>query len=496
MFDGMPQDNTFAFAGTDFGPDSPLMQMLLCASISPGSEPGYQLCKTIYTYHPLGAILADAPITRAQSQEREIKVPGLAESRLIERFWKVWGDISNEGATVIIHDLMSTSRRYGIASLGVGEVGKDLSAPLDVNAIAKADLYFNVLDPLNTAGSLILSQDPNSPLFLKPSGSVRVMGTHWHPSRLSIKTNERPIYIDWSNPAFGFSGRSVYQRALYPLKSFIQTMITDDMITKKAGLLIAKMKQPGAFVDQIMQTMFGAKRGTLKSGNTGQVLGIGVGEEIETLDFTNLSDPYKLARENVIKNIASASGTPASIIAEETLTEGFGEGSEDFKKEVQYLNFIRKDMAPVYRFMDQIVMRKAWTPEFFESLKPDYEELAAMQFETWLHQAMTAFISQWPNLNEEPDSEKSKTEKVQMEAVKDMLEQLLDKLDPENQATMIEWAAENVNEREALFASKLILDPLKLIAFLKSNQAQKEEMLAAEAEGKAEGERVGEPAAA
>jgi hypothetical protein len=491
-----PQDNTFAFAGTDFGQDSPLMQMLLAPSIMPGSEPGYQLCKTIYTYHPLGAILADAPIARAQSQERVVKVPVLGQPRMIDRFWKVWDDLGDEGATVIIHDHMSTSRRYGIASLGVGEVGKTLDTPLDVNAIAKADLYFNILDPLNTAGSLILSQDPNSPLFLKPSGSVNVQGVRWHPSRLNIKTNERPIYIDWSNPSFGFSGRSVYQRALFPMKSFIQTMITDDMITKKAGLLIAKMKQPGPFVDEIMRTMFGSKRGSLKSGNTGQVLGIGVGEEIETLNFTNLEAPYKLARENVLKNIASASGTPASIIAEETLTEGFGEGSEDFKKEVQYLNFIRKSMAPIYRFMDQIVMRRAWTDDFFESLKPDYAELREMNFETWLHQAMTAFISEWPNLNEEPESEKSKTEKVKMEAVTDMLEQLLDKLDPENQATLIEWATENVNERETLFASKLILDPEKLIAFLKSNQAQQEEMLEAAAQGKAQGEEAASPAAA
>jgi hypothetical protein len=486
------QDPTYAFNGVDFGQDSPLMQMLVAQNIQPGSDTSYELCKTIYTYHPLGAILADAPITRAQSQERVIKVQGLAESRLIERFWTVWNEIGNEGATVVIHDLMSRSRIYGIASLGVGEVGKSLNAQLDVNAIAKSEIFFNVLDPLNTAGSLILSQDPNSPAYLKPAGDIRVQGQTWNSSRILPKMNERPSYIKWENAAFGFSGRSVYQRALYPMKSFIQTMITDDMITKKAGLLVAKMKQPGSFIDQVMQTMFGAKRGQLKSGNTGQVLGIGTEEDIESLNLQNLEAPYKLSRENVIKNIASASGTPASIIAEETLTEGFGEGSEDFKKEVQYLNWIRKDMAPTYRFMDRIVMRKAWTPEFHETLKADYPELP--EFATWLHQSMTAFVATWPNLNEEPDSEKSKAEKVQMEAVVSMLETLLDKLDPENQAAMIEWACENVNEREALFASTLVLDPIKLIEFLKSNQEQKDEMMAAGAEAAAEGE--GEQAAA
>ena len=481
-----------AFLGPDGAPDSPLAQMMFGQPITPGSAPSYQLCKTIYSYHPLGAILADAPITRAQSQERVIKVPGLAESRMIERFWKVWNEIGKEGATIVIHDLMSRKRTYGISCLGVGERGAELSTELDVDAIAKAELFFNVLDPLNTAGSLVLSQDPNSPAYLKPSGNIQVNGVNWHPSRLVPAMNERPIYIEWTNSAYGFVGRSVYQRALYPLKSFLQSMITDDMVTKKAGLLVAKMKAPGSFVDQIMQTMFGAKRGTLKDGQTGQVLSIGTEEDVSTLNFTNLEAPYRLVRENIIKNIASASGTPASIIAEETLTEGFGEGSEDFKKEVQYLNYIRKDMAVAYAFMDKIVMRKAWTPEFFETLKPDYKELRKVQFETWLHDAMTAFVADWPNLNEEPDSEKSKMEDVQMKSAIALAEVLLPIVDPKNKTAVVAWLAENVNEREALFASKLVLDEDDLEAYLEENREQQAEALAGE-QGEGEEEKPPRP---
>jgi hypothetical protein len=475
------QDNGFASAGIDasvYGPLTELMQMLMDPTIEPGSEPSYQLAKTIYVYHPIGAVLADAPITRAQSQERVIKVPGLAESRLIERYWKVWKDIGKEGATVVLHDLGSRSRTYGIASLGVGEIGEDPGKPLDVDAIAKAELFFNVLDPLNTAGSLILSQDPNSPAFLKPTGDIRVNGVQWHPSRMSVKLNERPIYISWSNSAFGFVGRSVYQRALYLLKSYIQTMITDDMVTKKAGLLVAKMHAPGSFIDNIMQAMFGVKRGALKSGNTGQVLGIGTDEDIATLNFTNLEAPYKLVRENILKNIASATGMPASIIAQETLTEGFGEGTEDFKKEVQYLNYIRKDLEPAYAFMDRIVMRKAWTPEFFETLKADYAELRKIDFETWFFSVQQAFTAEWPNLNEEPDSEKSKMEDVQQKAVIAQLEVMLPELDPKNKVAALMWAAENCNERETLFASKLIFDEDALLEFQESKKQQAEDAAA------------------
>jgi hypothetical protein len=474
---GVNQDPGFATAGIDagaYGPLTPLMQMLMDPSIAPGTDPSYQLCKEIYVQHPIGAVLTDAPITRAQSQERIIKVPGLAESRLIERYWRVWKDIGKEGATIVIHDLLSRSRTYGISSLGAGERGVELSTPFDIKAIAKADLFFNVLDPLNTAGSLVLSQDPNSPGYLKPEGDIRVMGVPWHPSRLVVKMNERPLYISWSTPAFGFSGRSVYQRALFLLKSYIQTMITDDMVTKKAGLLVAKMEAPGSFIDNIMQTMFGTKRGTLKSGNTGQVLGIGVNEEIETLNFTNLEAPYKLVRENILKNIASATGMPASIIAQESLVEGMGEGTEDFKKEVQFLNYIRKDMEPSYAFMDRIVMHKAWTPEFFETLKDDYPELRKMDFDTWFFNAQQAFTAEWPNLNEEPDSEKSKMEDVQMKSAIALAEVMLPELDPANKAKVIVWLSENCNEREALFASKLVLDEDELQKYLEENKANQE----------------------
>ena len=480
MYSSDQTNSGFSWVGLGGGAiDSTLMQLLTAEAIVPGSPASYQLCKTIYSYHPLGAILADAPITRAQSQDREIKVPGLAESRLVERFWSVWNNLNREGASIILHDLMSRSRTYGISSLGVGVQGESLDREFDMRGIAKAELFFNVLDPLNTSGSLVLSQDANSPAYLKPYGDIRVGGQKWHASRIFPKMNERPIYIEWTDSAFGFVGRSVYQRPLYPLKSFLQSMITDDMVTKKAGLLVYKADSPGSAIDNMMRKMAGMKRETLKAGATGQVAQIGAAEELESLNFQNLDGPYKISRENVLKNIASGASMPASIIMQETMTEGFGEGTEDFKKETQYLDFIRKDMNPAYTFMDRIVMRKAWTPEFFESLKGDYPELKSLPFETWLFERMQAYTAKWPNLMVEPDSEKSKAEDVQMKSAIALAEVMLPELDPKNKAALIDWLAENVNERENLFASKLVLDVDLLEAFLEKNEAQKTEMMQA-----------------
>ena len=447
---------------------SQLMQMLVADSIEPGSDPGYQLCKTIYSYHPLGSVLADAPITLAQSQEREIEIPVLAEKRLIEQFRREWNALSKVGATVLLHNLCKTSRIYGIASLAVGERGVDPKEPLDLDRLGTADLFFNVLDPLNTAGSLVLNQDPNSPDFLKPK-AIYVDGKLYHPSRVVVKMNEQPLYIDWTVSAFGFVGRSVYQRALYPLKTFVQSMITDQMVTQKAGLLVAKMQTPGSFIDNIMKVMASWKRGSIKAGVTGQVLQIGTEESIETLNMQNLDKAAAFARDNCLKNIASATGMPASLIRNETLAEGFGEGSEDAKKEAQFISYIREDMTPAYAFVDRIVQRRAWSPEFYEALKRDYSAYKDVPYETALHDWMRAFTARWPNLLIEPDSEKIKTAETQFKSVVAFLEIMAPLCDPESKAHLVRWAVDNVNGREELFSSKLVVDDDTLEAFLTTN---------------------------
>ena len=475
---GANQDGTFSTLGTTATLGSELTSLLMAEAIVPGSAPGYEICKTIYSYHPLGAILADAPIKRAQSQKRIISVPRLGEERIVRQYEQTWEKIGKVGATRIIRNLMSVSRIYGIGSLGIGERGKDSATPLDLAKIDAERVYFNVFDPLNTSGSLVLSQDPNSPDFLKQQ-AIRVNGKAWHESRTIAMLNEDPLFIEWSNSAFGFVGRSVYQRALYPLKTYLQTMVTDQWVTQKAGLIVAKMKIPGSIIDNLMQSFAASKRGSIKAGVTGQVLQIGTDEELESLNMEHLEPAARFSRENVLKNIASATGMPASIIAQETLTEGFGEGSEDAKKEAAYLNECREMMEPVYKFMDRIVMRLAWTPEFYETLAADYSEYASKPYETALHEWMRSFEATWPNILIEPESEKSKTADVQFKSVIALCETLLPVLDPENKAALIAWAAENVNEREELFASKLDLDPDLLAEYLEEQKSQAEEMAAA-----------------
>jgi len=65
--------------------------------------------------------------------------------------------------------------------------------------------------------------------FNKTSGSIRgTAAPIIARARGSSSTKSRSTSI-YTQAAFGFVGRSVYQRPLYPLKSFVQTMITDDL---------------------------------------------------------------------------------------------------------------------------------------------------------------------------------------------------------------------------------------------------------------------------
>src|ERR1700678_2749273 len=181
--------SSFSFSGGVAG--TQLMSILAAEDILPGSEPSYQLCKTIYLYHPLGAKIVETPVKLAMSQAREITVPGGPEAKLVAAFRREGGTIggrdvngSDVSADNIILNLMATSKIYGIASLIMGDRNRpdDGDKPVDFDALADADLYFNMLDPLNTAGSLILDQDPRSPDFQK-ARSVRLGDQVYHPSR-------------------------------------------------------------------------------------------------------------------------------------------------------------------------------------------------------------------------------------------------------------------------------------------------------------------------
>lgn len=419
--------------------------------IQPGTPPSYQTCKDIYMYHPLGAKMAESPISMAQCQSREITIPDGPEERVRDRFAQQWRE---DNCDRHIFNVMKLARIYGIASVAVLVEGKDPASELKLEDLWRSSISYNVFDPLNTAGSLVLSQQPNAMNFLKTTDVV-VQGQHYHRSRTCVMLNEEPIYIGYTSSAFGFVGRSVYQRSLYPLKSFINSMITDDMVTRKSGLLIAKIKQAGSIVNGLMQQFTAAKRALLREAKNDNVLSIDPTEDVESLDLHNIGDAFGMARKNILENIAVSADMPAKLLNSETFAEGFGEGSEDAKYVARYIDRLREQMNPLYLFFDRITQHRAWNPDFYETIQEEFPEYRRVTYERAFYQWQNCFSAVWPSLLTEPDSEKVRVDDVKLRGIISLLEVLMPELDPENKATAIEWAADNFNELSMLFQSPL-----------------------------------------
>lgn len=435
---------------------TPLMSLLKCDSIQPGSSPSYEICKTTYEFHPLGAKIAEAPVLMAQSQQREIEVAIGPKDKIIQAFHD---ERERLGADKVIFNLIRLSRVYGIACIAMIVKGEDSSQPIDYAKLWNREITFNVFDPMNTSGSLVLNQQPNDPDFLKPPGGITVQGQVYHNNRIVIKLNEEPIYLGYTTSAFGYVGRSSYQRILFPLKSFIQTMITDDMVTRKAGLIVAAIKAVGSIANQIQAMVQGVKRALLKDAETDNVISIDIDEKIESIDLQNVNHAMEVSRKNVLNNIAAGANMPAIMLNEETYANGFGEGSEDAKQVASFITQFREDIAGAYAFFDTITQYRAWNPEFFETVKTEYPDLYKnMSYEQAFYEWVHGFKATWPNLLTEPDSEKAKGEDVKQKAIVAIIEVMMPLADPDNKAILINWFQDNINQFKFLFSSPLVLD--------------------------------------
>lgn len=437
------------------GTGSALQELLMASDIQPGDSPSYQTCKAIYSFHPLGRKIAQMPIEVAQSRKREISIPNSPETMVKEAFDSEWISL---GADKHIRNVMTLARVYGIASVVYGAKGVPTNEDIDPFSLWEKEIYFNILDPLNTSGSLVLNQNPNAPDFQK-HGAITASGQAYARSRSCVVLNESPIYIEYTSSAFGFVGRSVYQRALYPLKSFIQSMVTDNLITYKAGVLVVNMEQAGSIIDKLMTKSSSDKRSMLQSSATGNVLSVGLEDKVESLNLQNSEVALVQARKNILENIAAACPMPAKMLNSESFAEGFGEGTEDAKDMIRYVNGIREEMQTLYDYFDLIVQHRAWNPEFYKTIQAEYpEEYGSKSYKEAFYEWKKSFSAKWPSLSEEPESELVKVDEIRMKGTAELLTVILPNLDPENKAKMIEWAQANLNEQKHLFKTSLNLD--------------------------------------
>ncbi len=467
-------------SGNVEGISSQLWNQLMKESIVPGYAPSYELCKTLYSYHPLGRKMVELPLEKAFSQERELTfsdplIP-VAEI-LINRFKREWKRLGGLGGNTIIYRIGVLSRVYGVGTLLCGTRGQDLAEPLDFDTIHKQDLFFSMLDPLNTAGSLVLNQDPTAADFLQPV-AVTAAGKTLDRSRTAVLIHEQPIWIEWTDASFGFIGRSVYQRALFPLKSYIYSLMADNETLKKLMLLIAKMKAPGSVQDRRTLSFFGVRRATLKQSATGNVLSIGIDEAIESLNLEHVDKAGTYARNNAIRNVAAASGMPAILLLDERMADGFGEGSEDAKEIAIYIDSIRQELAGMFDFLDKIAMARAWNRDWYESeIQPNYSEYAGVDYEAAFYQWKDALEYSWPSLYQPAQPEVEDAENKKVAQTLDVYKTLGDGMDPVNKAALLEWVQDQIHATKHFSKTDIDLDAEQFIHAAQEREEREAQLL-------------------
>lgn len=434
---------------------SELCKILESDEIQPGTDVGYELCKLLWQYHPLGGKLVEKPITMAMCKPRLYNVETDPDERVVRQFEKVWKRMNMSER---IKNLFFVARCYGAAAIGVGSDGTACRDPLPTFGLQEEDVYINVWDPLNAAGSMVTDQNPNSRYFQQANKTLKISGKQWHHSRTLKIFNGTPIYLEYQNSTFGFTGRSVFQRVLFPMKSYVGTMTANDLVSQKAGVMVAKTAQNGSVISGIMAAAAKAKREIVKIARTGGVINIGKDDDIESLNLQNIDKALNAARDNIISDIASGSDVPAVLIKEEAFSNGFGEGTEDSKAISQYVDGVRETIAPVIEYFEQLVQYIAWTEDFFTSLKSDYPEIITEDYKTTFYQWRLEFTAKWQELVEEsPDKHRESDSKVVQQAVA-IFSSVSPQVDPGNRAILADWLSNVANSTKTYGDVPLIID--------------------------------------
>jgi len=440
-----------------------LIEILDKDEIQPGSDVGYELCKLIWQFHPLGGKLVEKPIDMAMCKPRRYILDTDPDERVKKRFEDA---MKSAGIVDKVKNFFYVSRCYGAAAIGIGSIDGNNAEPLGTFDLREEDLFINVFDPLNAAGSMVTSQDPNSPNFQAADQTLTINSQPWHSSRTLTIFHGAPIYLEYQNSAYGYTGRSVFQRCLYPLKSYISTMIANNLVAQKAGLIVAKTEQNGSIASGLVALATRMKRRMLQEARTNDVVSIGTEDSVESLNLQNIDGALKQARDNIIADVATASDVPAQLLKEEAFAQGFSDGKEDSKAISQYVDGVRQDIEPVMQFFEKKVMYIAWTREFYESLRSEFPDIITESYEDTFYTWQNEFRAEWQELVEESPDARREADKLVVDGAIQLFNAIAPHLDPESKAAAVTWLTDVSNATKTYEDTPLIVDEDKIASYV------------------------------
>ena len=363
----------------------------------------YDECKNIYRTATLGKRIVEGLVNFAMSAEREIDIHK-APPEAIEKFKETADEMKQDEA---IKRTIYNSRIYGTGALYVAMYDEEkeeddfTTKPTFENA-HKYKMKFTVMDPLNISGSRV-DLNPLSFHFLEVI-DVQVNSKQIPKKRIAVSHALEPLYLDSRTSLIPFSPPSVFYNMAALLNQYDDAIKSIGDLLYKAGAIIykypAKAKLNGVTIDAIT-----ASKQILEQKRSGEVISISSDSTIEDFPISNLNgliDSINKLEDDITKAL---NDTPASILFDKSLSNGFSEGDKDKETEISIIESFRENkLTPLYNLTDYYVMLKAWDSAFIDDIRYKYSEYQDKTdgeiFRSWAEN----FKFQYGNLFPEPES--------------------------------------------------------------------------------------------
>ena len=363
----------------------------------------YDECKNIYRTATLGKRIVEGLPNFAMSAEREIDIHK-APPEAIEKFKETADEMKQDEA---IKRTIYNSRIYGTGALYVAMYDEEkeeddfTTKPTFENA-HKYKMKFTVMDPLNISGSR-MDLDPLSFHFLEVI-DVKVSSKSIPKKRVCVSHALEPLYLDSRTSLIPFSPPSVFYNMAALLKQYDDAIKSIGDLLYKAGAIIykypAKAKLNGVTIDAIT-----ASKQILEQKRSGEVISISADSSIEDFPIANLSGLIESINKLEDDITKALNDTPASILFDKSLSNGFSEGDKDKETEISIIESFRENkLTPLYNLTDYYVMLKAWDSAFIDDMRYKYSEYQDKTdseiFRSWAEN----FKFQYGSLFPEPES--------------------------------------------------------------------------------------------
>lgn len=363
----------------------------------------YDECKDIYRTATLGKRIVEGLVNFAMSAEREIDIHK-APPEAVEKFKETAEVMKQQDA---IKKTIYNSRIYGTGALFVAmydeeEEKDDFTTKPTFEDAHKYKMKFTVLDPLNISGSRV-DLDPLSFNFLEVI-DVKVSSKSIPRKRVCVSHALEPLYLDSRTSLIPFSPPSVFYNMVKLLEQYDDAIKSIGDLLYKAGAIIYKYPAKGKFNGVSVDAIEMSKK-ILEQKRSGEVISISADSTIEDFPLNNLSGLIESINKLEDDITKALNDTPASILFDKSLSNGFSEGDKDKETEISIIESFRENkLTPLYNLTDYYVMLKAWDSAFIDDMRYKYSEYQDKTdseiFRSWADN----FTYKYGNLFPEPES--------------------------------------------------------------------------------------------